>query len=267
MKLFTLFLSIFCIEGLIATVHTERATTPWQQPITADIEEPSSCNRTILSCHWNGSNVDTCCSPKYGLVVFTLQWVPGYGPSDEFTIHGIWPDTCDGGRAPRRGCDRTRISNNIGPIIKSINPTLYQQISRVWPSYKGNNNWFWSHEWNTHGSCVSTLRPNCYGEKYTKYQDVNDYFQKAIDLHHDYDIYGALNVAGVLPGRTYNVETMLEALRQAYGNRVKIDCDRSGQLKEIGLFFYVQGRDNYVLTDAVHRGSCGARGVYYPKKY
>jgi hypothetical protein len=21
------------------------------------------------------------------------------------------------------------------------------------------------------------------------------------------------------------------------------------------------------LTDAVHRGSCGARGVYYPKKY
>jgi ribonuclease T2 len=60
---------------------------------------------------------------------------------------------------------------------------------------------------------------------------------------------------------------MLTALKQAYGSRVKIDCDRSGQLKEIGLFFYVKGRDEYVLTDAVHRGSCGARGVYYPKKY
>lgn len=62
----------------------------------------------VLSCHWQG-NVDSCCSPKYGLVVLALQWVPGYGPADEFTIHGmskairnslfsrselgLWPDT------------------------------------------------------------------------------------------------------------------------------------------------------------------------------
>lgn len=42
----------------------------------------------VLSCHWQGS-VDSCCSPKYGLVVLALQWVPGYGPADEFTIHGV----------------------------------------------------------------------------------------------------------------------------------------------------------------------------------
>lgn len=76
-----------------------------------------------------------------------------------------------------------------------------------------------------------------------------------------------ISVAGVLPGRTYNVETMVDAIQQAYGRRVKIDCERNGKLKEIGLFFYVQGRDDYILTDAVHRGNCGARGVYYPKKY
>ena len=42
---------------------------------------------STLSCHWSGS-VDACCSPKYGLVVLALQWSPGWGPNDEFTIHG-----------------------------------------------------------------------------------------------------------------------------------------------------------------------------------
>lgn len=53
---------------------------------------PSSLLATTLSCHWTGT-VDACCSPKYGLVVLTLQWSPGYGPSDEFTIHGKLENT------------------------------------------------------------------------------------------------------------------------------------------------------------------------------
>lgn len=47
----------------------------------------------------------------------------------------------NGSRAPRRGCDKTRISKSIGPIIKSMNPELHQQMARLWPSYKGDNNW------------------------------------------------------------------------------------------------------------------------------
>ena len=48
---------------------------------------PDFCNASTISCHWSGP-VDECCSPKYGLVVLALQWFPGWGPSDEFTIHG-----------------------------------------------------------------------------------------------------------------------------------------------------------------------------------
>ncbi|ORX50842.1 ribonuclease T2 [Hesseltinella vesiculosa] len=255
MKLLPSAVSLLCLLLLSSSCHADQVI----------LNDGPVCNRTVLSCHWNGGNVDACCSPKYGLVVLSLQWVENLGPSDDFTIHGLWPDTCNGGRAPSRGCDRSRISNQVGNIIRSRSPSLYQELSRIWPSYKGDNNWFWSHEWTKHGSCVSTLQPRCYGDSYVKYQDVIDYFNKTLDLHAEYDLYGALNLAGVSPGRRYQVQTMGDALRNAFGKKVKIDCDRSGTLSEISLFFYVQGRDQYVLTDAVHPGTC-RQSVWYPTK-
>lgn len=183
-------------------------------------------------------------------------------------------------------------------------------MKTFWPSYKGDDNWFWyvrqwrtlgfefillklcanrSHEWVKHGTCVSTLSPQCYGSEYTAYQDVIDYFevsvlqshlfwsqlqrlnlfvqlnQQVLFLREEYDVYGALNVAGIFPGGYYSSKAMLEALRQGFGNRVKIDCDRNGQLSEVWLYFNVGGRDNYQLVDAEISGTCRGR-VYYPKK-
>ncbi|KAI8148143.1 ribonuclease T2-like protein, partial [Fennellomyces sp. T-0311] len=214
---------------------------------------------TVLSCHWNGE-VDSCCSPKYGLVVLALQWVPGYGPDDEFTIHG----KLLGGRAPSRGCDRSRSTNQAGNIVKKINPDLHRRMGIYWPSYKGDNNWFWSHEWTKHGTCVSTLRPACYGDTYRKFQDLEEYFEQVLYLREDYDIYGVLNVAGIFPGGYYNADSMRDALEKFYGAKIMLSCNR-GQLSEVSLFFYVSGRDRYQITDALGKGTC--RGpVWYPKK-
>lgn len=59
---------------------------------------------------------------------------------------------------------------------------------------------------------------------------------------------------------------MRDALRQFFGARIALNCDRHGQLQEVALYFYVQGRDDYQLTDALEMGNC--RGpVWYPKKY
>lgn len=75
-------------------------------------------------------------------------------------------------------------------------------------------------------------------------------------------MYYSLN--GVIPGAQYNVETIRDAIRQAYGADVKLDCT-SGTLSEVGLYFYVQGRDTYLITDTIDKGSC-TNAVNYPKK-
>ncbi|KAJ2955327.1 hypothetical protein NQZ79_g8667 [Umbelopsis isabellina] len=251
------------IAGLLAAliVTASANVSLQQQPFLSPVE---SCNDSIVSCHWK-EPANTCCSPKYGLVVFVQQWVENYGPDNEFTIHGLWPNNCNGGRAPNRGCDSSRAWNNVATILRNKNPNLYQRMKTFWPSYKGDDNWFWSHEWVKHGTCVSTLSPSCYGNEYTPYQDVIDYFEQVLFLREEYDVYGALNVAGISPGGYYSSKAMLDALRQGFGNSVKIDCDRYGQLSEVWLYFNVGGRTNYQMVDAEVASTCRGR-VYYPKK-
>ncbi|CEP15033.1 hypothetical protein [Parasitella parasitica] len=218
-----------------------------------ELNAPSYCNASTVSCHWSGP-VDACCSPKFGLVVLALQWAPGWGPADEFTIHGLWPDTCTGRMAPARGCDSSRNSNQIASIVRNMNQTVYNRIVADALFIR-----FWSHEWTKHGTCVSTLRPTCYGSTYEKHQDVIDYFVQVLDLRDKFDLFGALNLNGVSPGNTYNVETIREALRTAYGASAKLDC-RNGALSEVSLNFYVKGRSDYVITDVLRSADVAIDG-------
>ncbi|KAI8580802.1 hypothetical protein K450DRAFT_236059 [Umbelopsis ramanniana AG] len=254
-------MKLYIPSFLLALTLTVAAEPLQQVPI---LSPRQSCNDSVVSCHWREPE-NTCCSPRYGLVVFVQQWVESYGPPNEFTIHGLWPNNCSGSRAPNRGCDSSRSWNNVATILRNKNPNLYQRMKTFWPSYKGDDNWFWSHEWVKHGTCVSTLNPSCYGSEYTPYQDVIDYFEQVLFLRNEYDVYGALNVAGIFPGGYYSSKAMLDALKQGFGNRAKIDCDRNGQLSEVWLYFNVGGRDHYQLVDAEMDGSCRGR-VYYPKK-
>lgn len=131
-----------------------------------------------LSCQT--TTADSCCSPTYGLVVLTLQWIPGWGPSDEFTVHGkfnsnlsdsliftnhstmlfrfmarylvstylilqsidinVYVFISDGNQLSSSGCDTSRSSTTIATVVENADSALYTRMNTYWPSYNGDNN-------------------------------------------------------------------------------------------------------------------------------
>jgi len=227
---------------------------------------PLSCSSNAMSCSSRSSN--SCCSPKYGQVVLELQWIPGYGPANAFTMHGLWPNTCSGGRAPADGCDGDRQYSDISSLLTQ---SVAADMNTYWPSDQGDNNVFWSHEWQKHGTCVSTLAPNCFQDgTYQQGDEVSIYFGKALELRSTYDIYAAMKSAGLRPVRSasqgYSADKVVAAIRQAYGVTVELECKKTAIIG-VRMYFGVQGSDNYVPQNAPS-GSHGCRGkVYLPIKH
>lgn len=61
-------------------------------------------------------------------------------------------------------------------------------MSEYWKDFRGDDNHLWEHEWNKHGTCVSTLEPDCY-EDYLPQQEVVDYFDKTVEVYKDLPSY------------------------------------------------------------------------------
>ncbi|KAI8317871.1 hypothetical protein GQ54DRAFT_281332, partial [Martensiomyces pterosporus] len=72
-----------------------------------------SCPSGAISCQASSQGLDSCCAPTYGLLVLVQQWYNGLGPADQFTLHGLWPDTCTGGQTGSTGCDSSRVYSNV----------------------------------------------------------------------------------------------------------------------------------------------------------
>ncbi|KAJ2522028.1 hypothetical protein GGI11_000465 [Coemansia sp. RSA 2049] len=240
----------------------EKRGNPWQ-----------SCPIDAVSCQ--GPAADPCCSPENGLLVMALQWDSRFGPSDAFTVHGLWPDTCKGKQLPSGGCDSARAYTNVSAIIESgTDLELAGDMATYWPSNKGDNNWFWTHEWVKHGTCVSTLHPRCYDPvAYAPQQEVSEYFRKVLDLRAHYDVYRALNASGIVPtqpesGRrpkaTYSLEEFKAAIRAAWGVDPNVKC-RGRRMQEVWLWFKVLGRDRYFPVDPWGADTCPRRISYQRK--
>ena len=110
------------------------------------------------------------------------------GPSNSWTVHGLWPDHCDG--TYDSTCDPSRAYTGIGSILTSLGKSsLLSYMNTYWKDISGDDESFWEHEWSKHGTCVSTLEPSCY-IGYTSKQEVGDFFQKAVDIFKTRDTYG-----------------------------------------------------------------------------
>ena len=54
-------------------------------------------------------------------------------------------------------------------------------MKQFWKDQGGQDESFWEHEWNKHGTCYSTLSPKCYSQ-YTPNEEVVDFFTQTTNL-------------------------------------------------------------------------------------
>ncbi|KAG0205545.1 ribonuclease T2-like [Mortierella sp. NVP41] len=237
-------------------------------PVNMDVFQPRAltCPADVLSCTAESSGLDGCCVPEMGLILLVQQWYKTLGPANEFTIHGLWPDTCSGGQGPSTGCDAARVYSDVETRVRNYPGTpagFVDELNTYWGSYKGDNNAFWSHEWSKHGTCVSTLAPKC-STDYVQDQDVFNYFKTTLAMRKQYNLYNVLAGAGITPGSNPDVADMHDAIKAAYGVDAQINC-ASGVLSEIWLFFKVNSAGTYSPVEALTRGSCNGF-ISYPAK-
>ncbi|KAF4973856.1 hypothetical protein FZEAL_9174 [Fusarium zealandicum] len=232
-----------------------------------------SCSRDLpLSCHNTTTVADTCCFIPAGQILQTQFWdtKPVGGPSDSWTIHGLWPDNCDGSYP--QFCDSSREYSNIKEIVSEFlgNSTL-SYINKYWVSEDGNNESLWEHEFSKHGTCISTLEPDCY-TGYETGAEVADYVKTTVSLFKTLPTYKWLADAGIKPStsQTYTASKIQNALEAQHGAGVTIGCD-GNDLNEVWYHFNVQGslqEGKFVAAkpDGT-KSSCPSTGIQYaPKK-
>ncbi|KAF2751833.1 ribonuclease T2 [Sporormia fimetaria CBS 119925] len=241
---------------------------------TAHAWTTQSCPKPQLSCH-NTTIIENLCCFNYpgGQMLQTQFWDthPATGPDDSWTLHGLWPDRCDG--SYDANCDSSRVYRNISTIIESFGKTdLLKYMQTYWKDYKGDDETFWQHEWSKHGTCISTLEPHCYVD-HKATQEVVDYFEKAVELFKTLPSYEWLAAADILPSttRSYTFSEIQSALAaHRPGVTVTLGC-KYGALNEIWYHYDVRGsvqEGEFVPADPDGtKSSCPRTGIRYLPKH
>ncbi len=195
------------------------------------------CTNPQLSCHNTTAVQNLCCfnSPG-GLLLQTQFWDtnPASGPDNSWTIHGLWPDNCDG--TYQQYCDPAREYTNITAILKADgDTTLLDYMDKYWTSNTGSAESFWEHEWGKHGTCISTFDPKCYAD-YQPTEEVSGFFNATVNLFKTLPSYTWLSDAGIVPStsKTYTLSEIESALSKHHNNKsVYLGCANTNQLDEI----------------------------------
>lgn len=216
---------------------------------------------------------DFCCFESPGGVVLQTQfwdYYPPVGPSDMFTLHGLWPDNCDGTYA--QFCNNDL---NVGLVLAVLQEfgedELLATMNRVWKNFNGNDELLWVHEFNKHGTCMLTLNPACYGNGYRLHENVRDYFKVAVERFQQLPTAEWLADAGIVPHElaTYSRAQIEDALAARYGHPVRVLCNRYHALQEVWYFYHVRGLvlgGGFVPIPSLGHGTCPEDGIhFYPK--
>lgn len=242
-----------------------------------------------LSCHNTTAIKNTCCTEVQGQVLQVQFWDtdPATGPADHWTIHGLWPDYCDGSYT--QYCDESRQYSNISCILEAAGKNdLLAYMRKYWKDQSGEDESFWEHEWGKHGTCYSTLEPECFAH-YRPQEEVVDFFEQVVRLFKllpTYDVSKHLPVcsagtntmrqflaaSGIYPSstRNYTNNEIMSALHRVRGVNATIECDSDGELYEVYYTFNTKGSvadGLFVPVNPVGEGNgCPAEGIQYLPK-
>ncbi|KAG6010312.1 hypothetical protein E4U43_008605 [Claviceps pusilla] len=235
------------------------------------IASSQSCPVDIpLSCHNQTIVENTCCFIPSGQLLQTQFWdsQPAAGPPDSWTIHGLWPDNCDGSYP--KLCDDSRAYTDIEDVLSSAGATdTLEYMKEFWKDYKGDDETFWQHEWGKHGTCISSLSPSCYSDYQSKEEAV-DFFKKTVELFKTLPTYRWLADAGITPSSSkyYSLSKIQSVLSEQHGAEVTLGC-KGKALNEVWYHYNVRGSlqtGQFVPAkpDGT-KGRCPAKVLYKPK--
>ena len=228
-------------------------------PGTSPLNHTCVIEPSILSCSAgaNPASADTCCTETYGGLLLSTQFWSTYTglessgqllPPNQWTLHGLWPDFCNGSYT--QYCDLNRqydpvpspnttngLANgtavppykgpNIGTFVEAFGRyDLLDWMNTYWINQGAPNSDFWGHEFSKHATCFSTIDVPCYGPKYIEHEEVIDFFQTAIKYYERVPTYKWLEDAGITPSNKtqYSLKDIQGALTKAYGAQPYVGC-------------------------------------------
>ncbi|KAF5368614.1 hypothetical protein D9758_002208 [Tetrapyrgos nigripes] len=236
--------------------------------LARDVSISSSCGVSgQTSCHNTSAVSNLCCfEAPGGLLLQTQFWdsEPSTGPTDSWTIHGLWPDNCDG--TFTENCDPSRNQNDITSLLQDAGAgSTLDFMNEFWVDINGQNEQFWAHEWNTHGTCYSTLRPSCLPSGSADGTEAVAFFE-TVTL----PTYTWLQNQGITPSssKTFTLSELEDALQQEAGVKPALTCSGSN-LNAISWYFNLKGSvidGKFVAIDSPEASGCPSSGIKYPLK-
>jgi len=225
-----------------------------------------------LSCSSNAAG--TCCfEAPGGLILQTQFWdtSPETGPTDSFTIHGLWPDNCDG--TFEEDCDPSRDYTDISGLLTAQNATTTLDfMNDFWLNDPddGSNEELWEHEWATHGTCYSTLQVDCLPSGSPTGAEAVAFFEQVVTLFQGLPTYQWLANEGITPSstETYTYAELVAALKAQSGVEPQLECDGS-DLSEVYWYHFLSGSvidGSFELITSPFTGSCPDSGIKWLPK-
>jgi ribonuclease T2 len=204
--------------------------------------------------------VDSCCVETFGGLVLSTQFWDTYTglesegqllPENSWTLHGLWPDFCNGSwtqycdlnrqydphpspNTTTGTADGTPVPPYTGPTVDTFltalgkpGRTLLEWMNKFWIAQNQPNTELWAHEYSKHATCFSTFAPSCFtSSALRKHKDLLAYFSISAEYFNRLPTYDWLAASAITPSNStgYALSDIQSALAARHGATPYIGC-------------------------------------------